>query len=68
MYFERIGKHLKIMEEIGNLFIEDQTESLWIKEILNAIIVGRKVILNLNIKQNQKIALEIELTIEISDF
>ncbi len=55
------------MEEIGNL-TEDQTESLWIKEILNALIAGKKVISNLNVKPNQKIKRGIKLTIGILDF
>ena len=67
MYFERIGKHLKIMEEIGNL-TEDQTESLWIKEILNALIAGKKVISNLNVRLNQRIKRGIKLIIRILDF
>ena len=68
MYLERTGKHLKIMEEIGNLLIEDQTGNLQIKGILNASIVGKRVTSNLNVERNQRIQLGTEQTIGISDF
>ncbi len=52
MYLKRIGEHLKIMEEIENPLTEDQTGSLWIKGISNALIAEKRVILNLNVKLN----------------
>ena len=42
MYLERIGNHLKIIEEIENLLTEDQIVNLLIKEILNALTVEKR--------------------------
>ncbi len=56
------------MKKIRNPLTEDQIESLWIKEISNASIAEKKVILNLNVEQNQRTEQGIELIIEILGF
>ncbi len=55
MYFERIEKRLKIMEEIRDRLTEGQTGSLLIKGTSSVLIVKKRAISNLNIKQNPKI-------------
>ncbi len=52
MYFERIGKCLKIIEEIENCLTKGQTESLWTKKTVSASIVTKIVISNLNVEPN----------------
>ncbi len=47
-----IGNYLKIVKEIGNPFIENQIISLLIKRISNALIVGKRITLSLNVKLN----------------
>ena len=42
MYLKKIIKHLKIMEEIGNLLIKDQITNLSIKGISNVINMEKK--------------------------
>jgi len=68
MYLEKIGNHLKIMEEIRNCLIEDQIGSLLIKETLNTLIVTKRAILNLNVELNQRVKLEIKQIIGIFNF
>ena len=60
MYLERTGNYLKIMEEIGNLLIEGQTENLWINETLSVSIVKKRDILNLNAERSLRTELIIE--------
>ena len=61
MYPERIENHLKTMEEIENLLIEDQIGSLWIKETLNVSIVKKRDTLSLSAERNQRIELITEI-------
>ncbi len=68
MYLERIENHLKIMKKIENLLTKDPTISLLIKGILNASIMRKGITLNLNVKLNQRVKLEIEQIIGIFDF
>ncbi len=55
MYLERIKKHFKIVEKIGNPLTEGQIESLWIKGISNASIMKERDTLNLSVELNQRI-------------
>ena len=49
------------MEKTENLLIEDQTENLWIKEILNVSIVEKRNILSQNVELSQRIEQNIEI-------
>ncbi len=55
MYLEKIGEPLKIIEEIENYFIKDQTGSLLIKGISNVLIMEKSVISNRNVRRNPRI-------------